>query len=242
MRPDTEYWDSMAAHGADAAVIDPSDRRGHKNAYITALRTHAILEQLGPVQRTVLDFGCGSGGMLRELAAAGHGAVGVDISRELLALARQRFAPAPALVLYDGARLPLADASVDAACCYVVLNHVLDDALLQRVLAELWRVIRPGGRLVAVEQIRRASRYEPRLHTHRRSRARWQALFDGAGFRLTRAETVRFGHFPLTYLIRYGLVPRRWHAAIERLELRLGRLHPVPWLDYADVLFVLEKG
>jgi SAM-dependent methyltransferase len=241
MRPEPGYWDAKAAHGAEASVIDPNDRRGHKNAYIAAARNRALLGALGAPPQTVLDFGCGSGGLLAALAAAGHRAIGIDISGELLALARRRPQFDAPLIRYDGTRLPLADRSVDAACTWIVLNHVVDDNALHALLRELHRVLRPGGRLLAIEQVLRRTVYDPARHTHRRSVERWLELFGAAGFTPRAPRTLRFGHFPLLYAVRYGLVPRRWHGAIAAIERGLARAHPRPWLDYADVLFELER-
>jgi SAM-dependent methyltransferase len=100
----------------------------------------------------VLDVGCGSGGATRAAAAAvgPEGLVmGVDPSPEALALARQR-TPAGMPIIYRegwGERLStVPDRSFDCVLASLVLDQV---ANLEPFLAEVMRVLRPGGRMVA---------------------------------------------------------------------------------------------
>ncbi len=102
---------------------------------------------------TVLDVGCGPGTDLSALASAvgPTGTVlGVDRDPAMLAAARGRLAPYPRIWLHhgDAHALPLADASVDRARADRVLQHLTVPA---RAVAELRRVLRPGG-LVALAE------------------------------------------------------------------------------------------
>ncbi|WP_328306868.1 class I SAM-dependent methyltransferase [Actinomycetospora sp. NBC_00405] len=92
----------------------------------------------------VLDAACGTGRWAAHLAARGHTVTGVDQSPAMLDLARAKLPDARFL---DGAltRLPVPDASVDAAVCALALVHVAD---LGVAIGELARVVRPGGRIV----------------------------------------------------------------------------------------------
>ncbi|MDD7941553.1 class I SAM-dependent methyltransferase [Actinomycetospora lutea] len=92
----------------------------------------------------VLDAACGTGRWSAYLAGRGHTVTGVDQSSAMLARARAKLPDARFL---DGelTRLPLADASVDAAVCALALVHVED---LGVAIGELARVVRPGGRIV----------------------------------------------------------------------------------------------
>ncbi|WP_438290345.1 methyltransferase domain-containing protein [Streptomyces sp. HUAS TT7] len=106
----------------------------------------------GPGQ-TVLDLGCGPGGDLdalaEEVTSSGR-ALGVDHDPHMVKRARTRLAGRPqACVLQaDAHALPAGDASVDRAWTDRTLQHAADP---DRVLAEIRRVLRPGGRLVMAE-------------------------------------------------------------------------------------------
>ncbi|HEU5424682.1 MAG TPA: methyltransferase domain-containing protein [Nitrolancea sp.] len=104
----------------------------------------------------VLEVGCGTGVFLPLLARAVGPAgrvVGLDLAPTFVAAARARIAAqgcAGAVTVEEGDayRLPFPDASFDAAHCERVLMH-LDDPTA--VLREMRRVVRPGGRVLAVE-------------------------------------------------------------------------------------------
>jgi SAM-dependent methyltransferase len=91
-----------------------------------------------------LDAACGTGRHAAYLRERGHRVIGVDSSPEMLDRARERV---PEADLRTGAleELPLDTASVDLAVCALALTHARDIA---PAIAELARVLRPGGRLI----------------------------------------------------------------------------------------------
>ncbi|WP_439106568.1 methyltransferase domain-containing protein [Congregibacter sp.] len=117
-----------------------------------------------PGQR-VLDLGCGEGRhVIAACALDGMDAVGVDLSLKDLATARERMAEFRGelgeagsevrsensamflLLVGDALRLPFEDASFDAVICSEVLEHIPD---YRNALAEISRVLKPGGRFCA---------------------------------------------------------------------------------------------
>jgi demethylmenaquinone methyltransferase / 2-methoxy-6-polyprenyl-1,4-benzoquinol methylase len=102
----------------------------------------------------VLDVAAGTAGVSLQLAErTGARVVGLDLTRPMLAQAARNIAAAGAggtvtLVNAGAERLPLADASVDALTFTYLLRYVSDP---QAVLAELARVVRPGGVVASLE-------------------------------------------------------------------------------------------
>jgi arsenite methyltransferase len=119
-------------------------------------RTVLDLLALRPGER-VLDIGVGPGMLAAEMARAigPTGAIsGIDISEQMLAIATRRAADAgpdsaPIEVRTGGAdALPFADASFDVAVSTQVLEYVPD---VPGALAEIHRVLRPGGRVLILD-------------------------------------------------------------------------------------------
>jgi SAM-dependent methyltransferase len=94
----------------------------------------------------VLDVGCGPGWLTRRLGSRGLDAVGVDVSTEMLRLAR-RHNPDTAFAAASLTRLPIADGVSPGVFCWYVLHHVPDD-VVEVALRELARVMAPGGHLM----------------------------------------------------------------------------------------------
>ena len=97
-----------------------------------------------PPGSLVLDLACGTGDLSRELARAGHRAVGFDFSPEMLA----RAGTEASLVRADVLRLPVGNAVADGIVCGFALRNVVD---LPGLFREASRALRPGGRAVFLE-------------------------------------------------------------------------------------------
>jgi SAM-dependent methyltransferase len=96
----------------------------------------------------IVDVGSGLGTVVGELRARGADAVGVDASAEMVAEAQRRVDGAE-FVVADATELPFPDASLDGYRAERVYQHVSDPG---RALREARRVLRPGGRIVLVDQ------------------------------------------------------------------------------------------
>ncbi|WP_344209923.1 methyltransferase domain-containing protein [Nonomuraea bangladeshensis] len=96
----------------------------------------------------VVDVGCGAGRAVAELAGRGARPVGVDVSAEMLAVARHRW-PEGDFRLGDACALPLEDGSVAGYRADKVFHELAEPA---RALAEARRVLVPGGRAVLAGQ------------------------------------------------------------------------------------------
>lgn len=119
---------------------------------------HVLIDELevGIARRycgqRVLEAGCGTGLILERLARYADQVVGLDLSRGMLSVARDR-----GLTVAQGSvdALPFADDSFDTVVSFKVLAHVPP---IRETLAELTRVTRPGGHLVLELYNRRSLR------------------------------------------------------------------------------------
>ncbi len=147
--------------------------------------------------QVVLDFGCGGGG--KTVFYAGQGArrtIGVDVrldTRLAEDYARRKGLAVEFAPLEPDGRIPLADDSCDAIINSSVLEHVMD---LPRTLAELRRVLKPGGRLLS-----RWHPYRSRYGAHL-----WSAIgIPFAHLLFRQADLVQV--YYRTLLRRYGEIP-----------------------------------
>jgi ubiquinone/menaquinone biosynthesis C-methylase UbiE len=138
------------------AMARSLEARGRTPAQARLRRRFLTFIPIRPGER-VLEVGCGTGVVVRDLAAlVGRRGevVGVDVSRRLLeqarALCRERARGARIhLRVADGASLPFAANRFDAALAVTVILHVADPL---RVVREMARVTRPGGRVGVQDQ------------------------------------------------------------------------------------------
>jgi ubiquinone/menaquinone biosynthesis C-methylase UbiE len=159
-----EVVSACSADPADPSDFPAVDSSGDPAAMIALMDMLAplhrapkslLLDRLAPeTARAALDVGCGPGTDTVELARRmppGSRVEGVDISEAMLAEARRRALAAGADVIFragDASRLPYGGASFDICRVKTVLQHVGDPL---RVIREMRRVTRPGGRVGALE-------------------------------------------------------------------------------------------
>jgi SAM-dependent methyltransferase len=132
------YYDTFA--GRYEAHRDGHDPGGYHDL-VDELEV-GFVERFGR-GREVLEVGCGTGLLLRRIAGFARVARGVDLSPGMLERARARGLDVREASATD---LPFADASFDVACSFKVLAHVRD---VRRALAEMARVVRPSGHVLA---------------------------------------------------------------------------------------------
>jgi SAM-dependent methyltransferase len=161
---DIEQWEAVEAQrsSADAAhrdgdlyirdlprYLDPPEHTLYPLEYCYWL--------LGDARgKRVLDYGCGAGENTAALAARGASVIGLDLSPELIKLARRRLelhGQQAEFAVGSCHDIPVADESLDMLFGMAILHH-LD---LEIAAREVWRVLKPGGLAIFSEPTRDSS-------------------------------------------------------------------------------------
>jgi len=103
--------------------------------------------------RDVLEVGCGTGLILKEIAGDAHRSAGADLSAGMLRQSKER---GLRVVQGNATALPFGSETFDVVCAYKVLPHIQD---LKAALLEMSRLLRPGGHLLIEFYNRRSLRY-----------------------------------------------------------------------------------
>jgi ubiquinone/menaquinone biosynthesis C-methylase UbiE len=146
-------WRTLDAQPNVRAMIAGLEARGGTAAQKRLRHRFLRFVPVRPGQR-VLEIGCGTGVVLRDLApmVGRRGSViGVDASRTVLAAARRLCRSSPGITLRhaDGARLPFAAESFDVALAITVILHVADP---RAVVEAMVRATKRGGRVGVQDQ------------------------------------------------------------------------------------------
>jgi len=165
--------------------------------------TQPLIEQAlaGVARPEILDCGCGTGANMKRLSRYGRVA-GFDISHHGLQFAHsydQR-----RIVRASITQIPFASASFDLVTSFDVLS-TLDDAMEQRALAEIRRVLRPGGALIVNTAALRFLHGQHAVfasEVRRLSRGQLRASLERSGFRISRLTYTNFSLLPLMIPVR----------------------------------------
>jgi SAM-dependent methyltransferase len=194
-----------------------SERYDEPGNPIIAIEEPVVTSMLDPLPPgRALDAACGTGRHARQLADRGHEVLGIDASPEMLSRAAAKV-PEAKFVEGDLRQIPAQAEQFDLVVCALAIAHLPD---IRAGVAELARVLRPGGRLVisvlhplqaqlgwqAPFPDARGRRAFVREHTH--THADYLAAFRATGLRVrnclepeltedqVRAKRRAFGHIP----------------------------------------------
>ena len=182
-----QVFDDTASQRLEAVYLTPDIVRQRKEVLA------ALALQPG---ETVLDVGSGPGLLVADMAdvVGPEGRVtGIDVSDSMLALSRRRFAESPlrergSIVKADATQLPFETGHFDAAASTQVYEYVPD---VDRALAELYRVLRSGGRALILD-----TDWDSLV---------WSSMDSAQSRRLIEAWTKRFAHPHLPRTLRHRL-------------------------------------
>jgi ubiquinone/menaquinone biosynthesis C-methylase UbiE/DNA-binding transcriptional ArsR family regulator len=193
-----------------------------RSLYVEETAVERRLLQIAPETiRYHLDLGTGTGRILEVFAPRSQRGLGIDSSREMLAVARvnlARSADSRHLAVRQGDlyNLPLPDACSDFITLHLVLHYLTDPAAAIREAA---RVLKPGGRLIAVDFAPHDVESLREQHAHRHlgfSDAEISTWYREAGLEPGKVETLPGN--PLTVTIWPGDAPQDGNKQKQELE------------------------
>ncbi len=220
----------------------------------TAMENRYALERLSPVAgRRILDLGCGAGETSVYFALQGASVDAVDVSPGMIQVAMklaERFGVCPRFQTCQAEKLPFPDDTFDLVFGNGVLHHV--DIL--PALAEVKRVLRPGGRAAFVEPLKHNPAIKLYRHLARDNRTRderplgfddldrMRGLFPGLEHKEFWLFTLYlFVHFFAVERLSPGKV-RYWKRIIEDAERYKSIFQPLKRLDDAVLSLVPSLG
>lgn len=186
-----EFWNRRAR---EEAFFFVDDRRSYRDSELGLFwsdgerdldRLLRALEVRIAPSDVVLEIGCGVGRLTRVIALRARRVEALDVSSEMIDLARRHHGALHNIdwIVGDGASLrPIADASVDGCLSHVVFQHIPDPRITLGYVSEMGRVLKPGG--WAAFQISN----DARVHRRRRGVRSQLARFAGAAGRAPRGR------------------------------------------------------
>src|SRR5437660_10029895 len=136
----------------------------------------------------ILDYGCGVGRLARQVARRGCRVIAVDVTAQMLAFCRDHCAGLTNIdyILSDGYGVPsVPETSADGAYSFYVFQHMPSRAMARSVLADLRRVLKPGGwcKIQTVDTLTNAPVAEVGFHGERQTGAFLLEIAREIGFR-----------------------------------------------------------
>lgn len=160
-----------------------------------------MIKHVEPDAQKVLDLCCGSGFLLNELEQSYPGAVGLDISFEMLKVADE-YVPGALLITGDAEKLPFKPGAFDTVVCKGSLHHTRDHVAFLSYSA---KVLKPGGRLIISEPCN-----DNRLfHFARNMLYKFSPHFEEGDEGFRRKQMIRLyeeAGFEVTDIQRYGFL------------------------------------
>jgi ubiquinone/menaquinone biosynthesis C-methylase UbiE len=207
------------------------ERPRTRHAHNLVLRRDACLELLPPGDAPVLDLGCGPGAMSVPLASLGREVLSVDLAPQMVRDTANRISAIgrqPHAAVANVTALPFAERSFGVVVTTGVLEYI---ECIDKALAEIARVLRPGGSVIATMSLpRRLERFAEHTLVRLRGqqvarqfiydRGAFDELVSAAGLQIDARRSCAFSPFPLDVFWPGGVrwLDKRYGAALNTSE------------------------
>jgi ubiquinone/menaquinone biosynthesis C-methylase UbiE len=215
------YTSDVDIYEAFGAAFDPE-----------GLVWRRVLETVPYQGKAVLEIGCGLGYYAQAIAPHTESYFALDVSESMLAKARQRGAGIPNLTFLhaDAQNIPLPDLSIDLVFGTWAIGAIWPAEAKERAMAEIHRVITPGGEIWAVETHWQSAFMDlrgPEEQANDRQTVRW---YESHGFRLVDEVESAFV-FP-----SLAEAERVLGFMFEEKARQYLRQHPSPRLEHGAII------
>jgi len=235
-----KYWSERARKSQgdvlQAVCIDKVPEVENRSAGLMQIKLmkHALKYANAPKNARILEYGCGAGRWYNFFHDQGYEWFGVDISSEMLSLASKK-CEKNKLDKTDGTNIPHEDSSFDIIYSVTVLHHNSYESQ-DKIIAEMLRVLKPGGSLILYEDLDIGAQS---FNMFPRSVEGWVATAEKYGVTSVYHDEVKYWPFRS---VLYKLIGGTVSEANKDSWLR----KVVGWLDlclggYVQVLIPKEK-
>jgi SAM-dependent methyltransferase len=210
------YWSERLSADYSLRATGCAGFSERYNDWLYRRKADVLSEALAEVcpSAHVLDIGSGTGWVVRQLLQRGMRVDGCDIAEVSVERLTAEFPESAFFRASVGAEpLPQETGSYDAVTMLDVAYHIVDDEMWRSAVAEVGRVLRPGGQFVVTDRLGEAPARVAE-HVSVRSRAEWELAARPAGIRIVRVE-------PLYRLLGRGVDVRGWRRLPDDLRGRI---------------------
>ena len=148
----------------------------------------------------ILDLGCGSGRLCRIIDGKNIDYTGIDFSENLILIARENYGKK--FIVGDILNLPFPEENFDSVWAIASLHHIPTKKFRKRVVAEIKRVLKPGGRIIVtcwkIKSFLRRDVFIPfhgkKRYYHVFSKREIERLFKKSGFKVEESRYLKKGN------------------------------------------------
>ncbi|NNC95428.1 MAG: methyltransferase domain-containing protein [Chitinophagales bacterium] len=185
-----EYWTERAKEAKDDLhAVCTRDVKGIRNQIMDRVQSRILsnfIKNESFAGKEILELGCGVGRWVPFFRQFGLKYSGVDISKEMLEIVKEKYPDIDFSEYNPGDRLKYDDNHFDYIVSITVLHHNPQEDQ-KKIIKELSRILKPGGKIFIMESCR--SEY---FTTFSNTEEEWEAMFAESGMRMNKKRLYRY--------------------------------------------------